>query len=149
MSRCSRPERFSASWPNTAPGAYWVGLQHYDPAGWWLWLLVWLQSASSIVYAYLRLEQRTWDSIPPRGARFHAGRRSLAYTSFNLFTVLALSRGAHLLPNWIFLPFLLQSLETLWGIEHPAVGWKPTRIGVRQLIVSTLWTLLFIIFWRP
>lgn len=22
-----------------APGAYWVGVQHYDPLGWWLWLL--------------------------------------------------------------------------------------------------------------
>jgi hypothetical protein len=28
------------------------------------------------------------------------------------------------------------------------VGVKPTRIGIRQLIVSTLFTVLFIIVWR-
>src|SRR5215216_5657678 len=41
-----------------APAAYWVGLGRYDSAGWWLWLLVWAQTAASIVCAYLRLEQR-------------------------------------------------------------------------------------------
>ena len=41
-----------------APATYWVGVGHYDPLGWWLWILVWLQTAASIVYAYLRLEQR-------------------------------------------------------------------------------------------
>src|SRR5690349_10805884 len=41
-----------------APAAYWVGIGRYDPLGWWLWLLVWFQNAASIVYAYLRLEQR-------------------------------------------------------------------------------------------
>jgi len=33
---------------------------------------------------------------------------------------------------------LVSSLEAL----------KPTRIGIRQLIVSSLWTILFIVFWR-
>jgi hypothetical protein len=43
-----------------APAGYWVGLGRYDTVGWWLWLLVWFQTAASIVYAYLRLEQRDW-----------------------------------------------------------------------------------------
>ncbi len=131
-----------------APAAYWVGLGSYDPAGWWLWGLTWAQSAASIVYAYLRLEQRGWKSIPPRVERFRAGRRSLLYTGFNLLAALVLGFGVGLIPNWIFLPYLLQTLETLWGVEHPAAGWRPTRIGVRQLAVSTFWTLLFIVFWR-
>ena len=38
----------------TAPAAFWVGSGRYDPAGWWLWVLTWFQSAASIVYAYLR-----------------------------------------------------------------------------------------------
>jgi hypothetical protein len=25
----------------SAPGAYWVGIDGYDPAGWWLFLLTW------------------------------------------------------------------------------------------------------------
>ena len=136
-----------------APAAYWVGVGHYDPRGWVLWLLTWLQSAASIVYAYLRLEQRTQSpkgmqaEAPERSEQWIMGKRALQYTSFNLALSLALGWTAWL-PRWIFIPYLVQWLETLWGITHPATGWKPTAIGVRQLIVSTLFTLLFIVFWR-
>jgi hypothetical protein len=51
-------------------------------------------------------------------------------------------------PGLLPLPYLLQWGETLWGTLNPAVGMKPTRIGIRQLIVSTLFTLLFIIAWN-
>jgi hypothetical protein len=75
------------------------------------------------------------------------GRRALLYTSFNL--ILSLFAGlAGFLPRFIFTPYLLQWLETLWGITHPAVGIMPTRIGLRQLLVSTLFTILFVLFWR-
>ena len=131
-----------------APAAYWVGMGHYDPIGWWLWILVWMQTAASIIYAYLRLEQREWKSIPNRWTRFRAGWWAYAYTSFNLVSALGLG-VLGLLPRFLFIPYLLQWIETIWGIDHPAVGWKPTRIGIRQLIVSTLWTVLFIVFWRP
>ncbi len=153
-----------------APAAYWVGLGDYEPQGWWLWLLVWLQSAASIVYAYLRLEQREMgkyneEIVPLRGISLRStspgranlaptsrngmlmGRRALLYTSFNVFFSLSVGM-AGILPRFIFLSFLLQWLETIWGITHPAAGWKPARIGVRQLIVSTLWTILFVITWR-
>ncbi|MDP1547973.1 MAG: YwiC-like family protein [Anaerolineales bacterium] len=135
----------------TAPAAYWVGIREYDSVGWWLWALTWLQSAASIVYAYLRLSQRDWEqeqaSAGRRSAWWRAGSRALGYTSFNL--ALSILLGIlNLLPSFIFIPFLAQWLETLWGITHPAVGWKPTRIGIRQLIVSVLWTVLFIVFWR-
>jgi hypothetical protein len=129
-----------------APAAYWVGIGHYDPTGWWLWILVWMQTAASIVYAYLRLEQREWTSVPNRWIRFRAGTRAYLYTSFNFASSLALSLLG-VLPSLIFLPYLVQWAETIWGVDHPAVGWKPTRIGIRQLIVSTLWTVLFIVFW--
>jgi hypothetical protein len=57
---------------------------------------------------------------------------------------------AGLLPLLIFIPYLVQWLESIWGAFHPAVKVKPVRIGVRQLIVSSLWTVLFIVFWiRP
>ncbi len=134
-----------------APAAFWVGLGSYDPNGWWLWLFAWLQSAASIVYAYLRLSQR--DLSPEQAAAksrtewWQMGRRALAYTSFNvLFSVGLVMSG--LVPFFIFVSFLAQWLETLWGITHPSVGWKPVHIGTRQLIVSILWTVLFIVFWR-
>jgi hypothetical protein len=129
-----------------APAAYWVGIGRYDPVGWWLWILVWMQSAASIVYAYLRLEQREWKSVPNRWNRFRAGTRAYLYTSFNFASVLALGLVS-VIPSFLFLPYLIQWMETMWGIDHPAVGWKPTRIGIRQLIVSTLWTVLFILCW--
>lgn len=130
-----------------APAAFWVGSGRYDSTGWWLWILAWMQSAASIVYAYLRLEQRTWTSIPNRWIRFRAGWRAYTYTSFNLVATLSLGLPG-VLPRFLFVPYLLQWMAASWGIDHPAVEWKPTRIGIRQFIVSTLWTILFIVTWR-
>ena len=130
-----------------APAAYWIGLGRYEPDGWWLWLLTWLQSAASIVHAYLRLEQRVQAEGPEGAEQWKMGARALTYTFFNLLFTIVLGL-LNMLPRFIFVPFLLQWLETLWGITHPAIGWKPTRIGIRQLIVSTLWTVLFVAFWR-
>jgi hypothetical protein len=130
-----------------APAAYWVGIGRYDPAGWWLWILVWFQTAASIVYAYLRLEQRELAEVPPPAERWRMGSRAFAYTTFNLVASVSLGLFS-VLPRFIFVPFLVQWSETMWGIFHPAVKWKPARIGIRQLIVSTLWTILFIVIWR-
>lgn len=130
-----------------APAAYWVGIGRYDPLGWWLWALAWFQNAASIVYAYLRLEQREWKEVPARSELWWAGWRAFAYTTFNLAASMGLGLLS-VLPRFIFLPYLVQWLETLWGIFHPAVKWKPVRIGIRQLIVSVVWTILFIATWR-
>jgi hypothetical protein len=130
-----------------APAAYWVSLGEYNSTGWVLWACTWLQTAASIVYAYLRLEQRELNAQPANREMWRMGQRSLVYTSSNLFIALVLSWG-NIVPQLIFIPFLLQWVETIWGITHPSIGWKPAHIGVRQLIISTLWTILFIIFWK-
>ena len=130
-----------------APAAYWVGIGVYDSTGWWLWILVWMQTAASIVYAYLRLEQRTLNRVPALRQGWSLGFRAALYTSFNLAASFILGLGS-ILPALIFVPYLLQWIETMWGILRPAIGWRPTRIGVRQLVVSTLWTVLFILVWR-
>jgi hypothetical protein len=130
-----------------APAAYWIGLDGYHPLGWVLWILTWFQSAASIVHAYLRLEQREWTSVPDLGTRFRAGGRAIAYTVFNLALALALSVFGII--SWLVcLPYLTQAVETLWGTAKPAIGAKPVAIGVRQLIVSTLFTILFVLTWR-
>lgn len=131
----------------SAPAAYWISIGSTDPLGWWLWGLTWLQSAASIVYAYLRLEQRTWSEIPNVKSRLRFGQRAILYSSFNLGLTTILSTLGFL-PSWIFLSYALQFIETIWGTMNPAVGVKPTRIGLRQLIVSTLFTILFIIAWN-
>jgi hypothetical protein len=131
----------------SAPAAYWISIGSTDPLGWWLWGLTWLQSAASIVYAYLRLEQRTWSEIPTIKSRLRFGQRAILYSSFNLGLTTILSTLGFL-PSWIFLSYALQFIETIWGTMNPAIGVKPTRIGLRQLIVSTLFTILFIIAWN-
>lgn len=129
-----------------APAAYWVGVGHPDTTGWWLWALTWFQSAASIVYAYLRLEQRELKAVPEISQRFRMGWRALLYTTFNLAAVSALSL-ARVLPPLIFLPYLVQWAETVYGILRPAVGLRPPVIGGRQTIVSAIFTLLFIATW--
>jgi len=130
-----------------APAAYWIGLDNYHPLGWVLWILTWFQSAASIVYAYGRLGQREWKSVPDLGTRFRAGGRAITYTVFNLVLALVLSAFG-VIPWLVCLAYLLQALETLWGTAKPAIGAKPVAIGVRQLIVSVLFTILFILTWR-
>lgn len=129
-----------------APGAFWIAVGSADPIGWWLFLLTWLQSAASIVYAYLRLAQRELKSLPDFNDRLRMGRRALLYTGFNLVAVITLGWQT-VLPGWLFLPYLLQFAETVYGAIKPAIGWKPTAVGFRQLAVSSLFTILFIIAW--
>jgi len=131
----------------SATAAYWVGVGSPEPTGWWLFALTWLQSAASIVYAYLRLEQRELPAVPPVAGRLSLARRALLYSSFNFLGVSALS-FASLLPPLLPIPYAIQWIECIWGAYHPAVGVKPTRIGVRQLLVSSLFTLAFILTWR-
>jgi hypothetical protein len=130
-----------------APAAYWVVVGYPNPLGWWLFLLTWFQSAASIVYAYLSLEQRQLRQIPDRPVLLRMARRALLYTSFNFVAVLILGI-ASVLPKLLFLPYALQWVETLYGTFNPAVGYKPTAIGIRQLVVSTLFTILFIVTWN-
>jgi len=131
----------------SAPAAYWISVGNPNVTGWWLWGLTWLQSAASIVYAYLRLEQRSWKENPDLKTRIRSGQRALLYSSFNLALTVILSTVGWL-PPWIFIPYLLQWGETNWGTLYPALGVKPNHIGVRQLVISTLFTILFIICWK-
>jgi len=130
-----------------APAAYWVSAGSADAAGWWLWLLTWAQSTTAIVYAYLRLEQRTLPAVPPIGARLRMGAPALTCSTLALVAVSGLC-AARALPPWLFVPYAVQWLEALYGVGRPAIGFKPTQVGWRQLTVSVVFTLLFIIGWR-
>jgi hypothetical protein len=130
-----------------APAAFWIGQNAYDPLGWILWILTWFQSAASIIHAYLRLDQREWKTPRSLSDRLLAGWRALAYTAFNFLLSIILA-ALNLVSPWLFAPYLLQLAETLFGTVKPATGAKPVQIGVRQLIVSTLFTILFVLTWR-
>ena len=130
----------------SATAAYWIGVGRPDPVGWWLWVLGWAQSVAAILYAYLRLEQRALEAAPAMAARFRMGRTALAVASGNGIAVSFLcATGA--LPLWLFLPYLIQVAETLWGVTHPAVGARAKAIGYRQLRISIVFTVLFVLAW--
>lgn len=131
----------------SAPAAYWVGTGSPNLIGWWLFILTWLQSAASIVYAYLRLQQRELFTKPDLETRLRMGVRALLYTTFN-FLVVILFSALGSLPVFLPVPYFIQWLESIWGTLNPAVKEKPTRIGIRQLIVSIIFTVIFIIAWN-
>ena len=56
----------------------------------------------------------------------------------------ALATVPFLLP----LPFLLQWSETAQAAFTVTVPPRPTAIGIRQLVVSALFTALFVLIWR-
>lgn len=129
-----------------APAAYWVGQGGYQPLGWLLWAVCWLQAAGSIVYAYLRLEQRKLTAVPDRAEQWRMARPAVLVNAGILIGV-ALLAAAGRIPFLAPLAFTLQPLETLWGAAHPAVRVKPAIIGLRQLAVSSLFTVLFVALW--
>ena len=130
----------------SAPAAYWVGRGALEPTGWLLFGLAWMQSAASIVYAYLRLEQRELKSLPALPRRLQMARRALLYTSFNLLVTIGLATFKQV-PVFLFIPYAIQWIESIYGALRPAIGVKPTRIGLRQLAISTLFTICFILIW--
>lgn len=129
-----------------APAALWVGVGYPDPIGWLLWALCWAQSAASIVYVHLRLEQRGWRELPSRRDRLRAALPAFRVATFNLVAVLLLIRF-ELAPHLLYTAYLVQWLEVIYGALRPAMGARPAALGMRQLAVSTLFTVLFIVAW--
>ncbi len=129
-----------------APAALWVGRGYPDPAGWLLWGLCWLQVAGTILHAYLRLAQRALKCAPTPAESLRMGRAALFYNLAVLLVVVGLAAARIAAPT-LPLAFAIQPLETAWAIYRPAVGVKPTAIGVRQLIVSVIFTAAFLLTW--
>ncbi|MFP3853491.1 MAG: YwiC-like family protein [Anaerolineales bacterium] len=118
-----------------APAAFWVAGGRSDQTAVVLWAICWLQSAASIVFIHLRLHQREMEAVPPLLTRLRQGWRSLAYSLFNLAGGLSLFILLDY-PLHIPLAFAILFLDNLHGVLVPAIGHRPTRIGVRQLIFS-------------
>lgn len=136
----------SGSLALAAPAAFWINSGQVETLGWALWILTWFQSSASIVYAFLRLGQHKLDKNISKNDKLTLGKRALSYTSFNLI-LSAFMATRNLFPTFLWVPYLIQWAETLWGIFNPAIGLKPTKVGFRQLGVSTLFTLIFILIW--
>ncbi len=129
-----------------APAAFWVGKGEYDLTGWLLWGLSWLQTAGTIVYTYLRLKQRRLREIPETKESIRMGVPALVFNT-GLFILVILLAVFSIVPIWLPAAYSIQALEVVWGLFHPAVLARPGAIGTRQLVVSLLFTALFVIAW--
>ncbi len=129
-----------------SPAAFWVGKGNYDPFGWTLWALSWLQVAGTILYAYLRLQQRQLQATPDISTSFSFSKEPLVF-NVSLFFIVIILAWVGWVPPLTPLAFLIQPIEVLWGITHPAIKVPPKKIGIRQLIISILFTVVFIITW--
>jgi hypothetical protein len=127
-----------------APAGYWVSGGRSDLEAWILWGLTWLQSAASIVYVYLRLEQRRLGQTPPDKEKWRAGSRVLAYHAVNLLAGAALWVTGYV-PWLVAMAFGILLVDAVEGVAHPPVGARPARIGIRQLVMSLLFVLLAVL----
>lgn len=129
-----------------APAAYWVGKGQISGTGWLLWGLSWLQVAGTILYAYLRLDQRALKRFPTRQETLLMARPAFLYHLAVVLLVAALALG-QVVPQLLPLAYIIQLVEVAWGMMHPAVGVKPKMIGFRQLAISLIFTFSFITLW--
>lgn len=130
----------------TAPAALWAGVGEPVGVGWLLWILTWTQATASIVVVYLKLKQRRMSEPPPKLGSLTMALPSLTLTSLNLLGVVSLGLDRHV-STYLAVAYLPQWLEAVRSTWKPAMGIRPTTIGLRQLAVSTLYTLLFIWTW--
>lgn len=131
----------------TAPAGYWVAGGTGDRVPWILWGLTWLQAAASIVFIYLRLEQRKLKAVPARPDRWRQGGRALMYHTFNLAasaTLAAVGWAPWLVP----VAFGLMLIDAVEGVARPPVGVKPTAIGLRQLGASVVFVMVMMLAYR-
>lgn len=129
-----------------APAAYWVGQQDYSSSGWMLWVLSWMQVSGTILYAYLRLRQRQLTQSPTlRESIIHA-RETILFNFILFFVVLVLAIFS-IVPAFLPIAFIIQPIEIILGVSHPAIKVPPKQIGIRQLVISILFTIVFILTW--
>ncbi len=129
-----------------APAAYWVGQQDYSSTGWMLWVLSWLQVSGTILYAYLRLKQRQLSQTPTLKESIIQARETIIF-NFLLFILVLVLAIFSFVPALIPFSFIIQPIEIIWGVSHPAIKVPPKQIGIRQLVVSIVFTIVFIVTW--
>jgi hypothetical protein len=129
----------------SAPAGLWVGLAAYTPTGWLLWVLTWAQSTAAIVFVVMRLAQRRGTEV---AALPILGRQVPVAVLVSLAGVMAVhSLGlARVVPLWLFAAYLPQWFEAMWFSWRPAAD-PPVRVGWRQLLVTTVHTVLFVMLW--
>jgi len=122
-----------------APAAFWVGGGRQYPEPWILWLLVWFQSMGAVANVYLHLEQKGWPSAVPLKQRLRAGSRTLGLHGVAC-AMAVLFVAAGFAPPATLLAFSITLVAAVNGVIRPMAGARPRTIGIRQLVVTILFT---------
>jgi len=126
---------------------------HVASSGWWtttalaLWAFTWGYAIVSIVYVYLRLDQRRMTREPDRQDKIVMGRPAMQIAAAMLLLITA---GTYLkaLPRFAPLPFLITQFQVIAGSLRPVMQVRPARIGFAQVGAYILFTLLTIWVFR-
>lgn len=124
-----------------APAAYWTCGGESGVVAWTLYGLMVLHIAASIVGTHWRLAMRRRKEAPPPRECWRTAAPALAFHAANAGLSLALVPLAAV-PWPVPLAFGIVLADALEGAAHPPVGVKPSRIGIRQLVVSVSFVVL-------
>lgn len=106
-----------------------------------LWLILSLQASGSIVHMFLRLEQRRLKSLPTPRERWQKGAIPVAHHAAN--TLFAIAAVALSIAPWLIIPaFAITLIEGVAAVHNPPVGHTPRQLGMRQLWISSAFTVL-------
>lgn len=128
----------------SAPAAQAVAAGGFSRLSLVLWALCALQAVGAIVYVYLALDYRRMKAAPPPAERVRLAQGPLVWNAAGLLAAAGLALAGWA-PPLTPAAFALMLAETLYGsVLRPAVGVKPVVIGVRQTVVTALFSLLLI-----
>lgn len=121
--------------------AYWSCGGNDNETAVLVWLLPGLQASASVVHMFLRLEQRRWTEVGTLSRRLQLGFTPIVHHSVNVAIAIVLY-GMNNVSIVGVIAFMVCFIEGAVAVAQPQVGRTPKQLGMRQLAVSTAFSLL-------
>jgi hypothetical protein len=132
----------------SAPAAEALGFGAFTGRSLVVWGLCALQAIGAIVYVYGSLDYRRMKAVPAWPERWSLARASLLWNAAALAGALGLALAGWA-PPLAPAGFGLMLAEAVYGgLLRPPVGARPVVIGVRQMVVTGLFSLALIAAYR-
>lgn len=106
-----------------------------------VWLLPGLHSSASVVHMFLRLEQRRWADAGALSRRLLLGTGPIAHHGGNVAVVILLCATGNI-SIMAVLAFVVCLIEGALSVVKPQIGHTPKQLGMRQLAISTVFSIL-------